>query len=308
VSLFVPLLGKILPLYTNIVLGYLATRLLKVDRAGAAALLFYLMAPIVVFSATMGVHLDAAVALLPLFLFLFSSLMAVAALWLFKRLWPDATGNILAFTAGTGNTGYFGIALALIVFEPRVADIYIFTVLASFFYESTTGFYITAKGTFTARESLAKVLRLPVLYAFLLALILNLAGVRLPESLAEYLGQFRIAYSIIGIMLIGMGLVGFRQGRGVDRRFLALTLAIKHLLWPALIALIIWFDTRFFGLLHRDLYRVMFVFAIVPLAGNTVTLAVLLNARPEKAALAVLLSTLLSIITIPFMLAWYGME
>ena len=89
--------------------------------------------------------------------------MAVAALWLFKRLWPDATGNILAFTAGTGNTGYFGIALALIVFEPRVADIYIFTVLASFFYESTTGFYITAKGTFTARESLAKVLRLPVL-------------------------------------------------------------------------------------------------------------------------------------------------
>ena len=307
-SLFVPLLGKILPLYTNIVLGYLATRLLKVDRAGAAALLFYLMAPIVVFSATMGVHLDAAVALLPLFLFLFSSLMAVAALWLFKRLWPDATGNILAFTAGTGNTGYFGIALALIVFEPRVADIYIFTVLASFFYESTTGFYITAKGTFTARESLAKVLRLPVLYAFLLALILNLAGVRLPESLAEYLGQFRIAYSIIGMMLIGMGLVGFRQGGGVDRRFLALTLAIKHLLWPALIALIIWLDTRFFGLLHRDLYRVMFVFAIVPLAGNTVTLAVLLNARPEKAALAVLLSTLLSIFTIPFMLAWYGME
>ena len=81
-----------------------------------------------------------------------------------------------------------------------------------------------------------------------------------------------------------------------------------YLLWPALIALIIWLDTRFFGLLHRDLYRVMFVFAIVPLAGNTVTLAVLLNARPEKAALAVLLSTLLSIFTIPFMLAWYGME
>ena len=306
-SLFFAILGKILPLYTNIVLGYLASRFLKVDRAGAAALLFYVLGPIVVFSATMRVHLDAAVALLPVFFFFFSSLMAVAALWLFKRLWPDATGNILAFTAGTGNTGYFGIALALILFEPRVADIYIFTVLASFFYESTTGFYITAKGRFTARESLAKVLRLPVLYAFFLALVLNLTGVRLPESLGAYLGQFKIAYSIIGMMIIGMSLVGFRKSGGADRRFLLLTLAIKHLLWPALIVGIILADTVFFGLLNRDLHQVMFVFAIVPLAGNTVTLAVLLRAHPEKAALAVLLSTLLSIVTTPFMLAWFEM-
>ena len=109
-------------------------------------------------------------------------------------------------------------------------------------------------------------------------------------------------------MRIGMGLVGFRQGGVVDRRFLALTLAIKHLLWPALIVGIIWIVTRFFGLLHRDLYQVMFAFAIVPLAGITVTLVVLLKAHPEKAALAVLLSTLVSIVPIPFMLAWYGME
>ena len=52
----------------------------------------------------------------------------------------------------------------------------------------------------------------------------------------------------------------------------------------------------------------MIAFAIVPLAGNTVTLVVLLKAHPEKAALAVLLSTLVSIVPIPFMLAWYGME
>ena len=57
------------------------------------------------------------------------------------------------------------------------------------------------------------------------------------------------------MMRIGMGLVGFRQGGVVDRRFLALTLAIKHLLWPALIVGIIWIVTRFFGLLHRDCTR-----------------------------------------------------
>jgi predicted permease len=50
----------------------------------------------------------------------------------------------------------------------------------------------------------------------------------------------------------------------------------------------------------------MFVFSIVPMAGNTVTLAVLLKAKPEKAALAVLLSNLLSIVYVPVMLALYA--
>ena len=112
----------------------------------------------------------------------------------------------------------------------------------------------------------------------------------------------------VRMLRIGMGMVGFRQGGGADHRLLALTLAIKHLLWPALIVGIIWIGTRFFGLLHRDLYQVMFAFAIVPLAGNTVTMAVLLKAHPEKPEFAQLLSTLLSIVTIPFMLAGYGME
>ena len=69
----------------------------------------------------------------------------------------------------------------------------------------------TAKGSFTARQSLAMVLRLPVLYAFLLGLMLNLAGLSLPETFVSYGGQFKVAYSILGMMVIGMGLDGLRQ-------------------------------------------------------------------------------------------------
>lgn len=58
--------------------------------------------------------------------------------------------------------------------------------------------------------------------------------------------------------------------------------------------------------LNEELYKVMFLFAIVPLAGNTVTYAVLLNAKPEKASFTVLISTIVSIIYIPIVLALYG--
>lgn len=305
VSLFLLLLGKIFPLYLNIGLGYLAARWFHVDRRAVAALLFYILIPMVVFSATINVRIDPGVALLPVFFYVLSSLLAVVGVKLFGLRWPDSTGNILAFTTATGNTGYFGIALAVIIFPPEVADIFIFTVLASSFYESTTGFYITAKGSFTARQSLAMVLRLPVLYAFLLGLVLNLAGVSLPETFVGYGGQFKVAYSILGMMVIGMGLDGLRQGGSLDRLFLTVSLVAKHLFWPLLILVIICIDRLFTRLLDPDLHMVMFVFSIVPLAGNTVTLALLMKAKPEKAALAVLLSTLLSIVTVPFMITAY---
>ena len=305
-SAFFLLLGKILPLYANIVLGYLASRYLRVNKEAIATVLFYVIGPMVVFSATMSVTINSAVLFLPVFFYLFGSSLAFIYLKIFQKTWPDATSNILAFTAGTGNTGYYGIALALVFFEPAIADIFIFTVLASFFYEATTGFYITAKGTFTALESFKKVCRLPTLYAFVAALVLNLTGIDLPESITVYAGQFKVVFSILGMMVIGMGLDGMRKGGGVDIAFLKISLIAKHLLWPLLVSLVILLDTTVTHFLYGELYKVMFVFSIVPMAGNTVTLAVLLKAKPEKAALAVLLSNLLSIVYVPVILALYA--
>lgn len=304
-NFFFLLLWKILPLYSNIILGFLSSRYLKVDRGAIASLLIYVIGPVVVFSATISVEINRSILFLPLFFYLFSSSLGFIYLKLFKNKWSDSTPNILAFTAGTGNTAYYGIALAMLLFEPAIADIFIFTILASFFYEATTGFYITAKGTFTARESLKKVIRLPVLYAFVLALILNLSGFSLPATISEYAGQFKVTFTILGMMIIGMGLDGLWKGNGFDVKFLQLSLGTKHIVWPLLVTGFMLLDKSFFHLLYGELYKVMFVFAIVPLAGNTVTLAVLLKAQPEKAALAVLLSNLLSLIYIPIMLSIY---
>lgn len=304
-SLFFVLLGKILPLYISIILGYLSVRCLKVDKSAIAALLFYIIGPVVVFSATMSVQITPGVLFLPIFFYLFSSAIAFLTLHIWGKDWPDATGNILAFATGTGNTGYFGIVLALIIFEPHIADIFIFAVLASLFYETTTGYFVTAKGSFTGSESLQKVLRLPALYAFILALGLNVAEVKLPEVIYSYTGQFKVAFSILGMMLLGMGFDQWKKSEGIDMKFLSISLIAKFLFWPLAILAIILFDRSTTQLLSDDLYRVMFLFAIVPLAGNTVTLAVLLKAQPEKAAFTVLISTVISIFSIPFMLSLY---
>lgn len=305
-SLFFLLLLKIFPLYINIILGYFSTKLLDVKRESIASILIYILGPIVVFSATLSVKIDMSILFLPVFFYIFCSAIAFITLYVFRKSWNDPSGNILAFSAGTGNTGYFGIPLAIIFFPPYLADIYIFTVLASLLYESTTGFYVTAKGNFTVKESLNKMLKLPILYAFILGVILNLLGVGIPAEVSSYTAQFKGAYGILGMMMLGMGLVGLKKGSDLDVKFISITFIMKFIFWPLAILGVIYLDRNFFMFLNEDLYKVMFLFSIVPLAGNTVTLAVLLNAKPEKASFTVLLSTIVSVVYIPIVLALYG--
>lgn len=307
-SLFFLILLKIFPLYINIILGYIATRYLSIAREAVANLLIYILGPIVVFSATISVKINLAVVFLPIFFYIFCSVLAFILLFVYKNSWDDPTGNILAFSGATGNTGYFGIPLAVIFFPPYLADIYIFTVLASLLFESTTGFYVTAKGNFSVKESLQKIMRLPLIYAFIAGVICNIIGFEIPQSISIYTDQFKGAYGILGMMLIGMGLVGLelKKGSDLDFKFISILFVLKFIFWPLAILGVIYLDKMMFGFLNDDLYRVMFLFSIVPLAGNTVTLAVLLNAKPEKASFTVILSTIVSIIYIPIVLVLYG--
>ena len=306
-SLFFIILLKIFPLYLNVILGYVAAKSLQVQRESIATLLIYILGPIVVFSATLSVKINFAIAMIPIFLYIFCSLIAFLALFIWGKSWNNPTGNILAFSAGTGNTGYFGIPLAVIFFPPALADIYIFAVLASLLYESTTGFYVTAKGNFTVKESLVKISKLPILYAFVLGLCLNIIGLEIPETLSAYTSQFKGAYGILGMMMLGMGLIGLKgKEDNWDKKFITITFIIKFIFWPLAMLFFIYIDKTFLQILNNDLYKVLFLFSIVPLAGNSVTLAVLLNAKPEKTALTVFLSTLVSVLSIPFFVYLYG--
>jgi len=305
-NLFFILLGKILPLYVNVVLGFFASKFLHVQRESIASLLIYILGPIVVLAATMSVKIDLQVAFLPISLYIFGSSVAFITLYLFKNSWSDSTGNILAFSSGSGNTGYFGIPLAMIFFESDLANIYIFTVMASLLYENTTGFYVTAKGNFTAKQSFVKIIKLPILYAFVVGITLNLLGITLPNELLFYTDQFKSSYGVLGMMMLGMGLQGLNKNEDFDLKFIKISFFIKFLFWPISMMLFIYLDKNITMFLNEDLYKVLILFSIVPLAGNAVSLAVLLNTKPQKASLAVFLSTIVSIIFIPIFLYLYG--
>ena len=305
-NLFFILLGKIFPLYLNIAIGYILTRYFRVKRNFIATLLIYILGPIVILFATLSIELNLQLFFLPLFVFFLGTTIAFYILEKYKDDWNDASINTLSFTCGTGNTGYFGIPLSMILLSPESANIFIFATLGSLLYENTTGFYVTAKGSFTAKQSIIKVIKLPLLYAFILGLCLNILGFRTPEHIIPYFEGFKWSYGILGMMMLGMGMKGFNLKADVDIKYLRIAYFYKFIFWPAVILFIIFIDKSFLGFLNEEVYKVLFLFSVVPLAGNTVTLAVLLKARPEKASFTVLLSTLISVIYIPIVLIIYS--
>ena len=306
-SIFFTLLGKILPLYLSIILGVISTAFLNCNKDTIAKILLFILGPLIVFNATISVKLEPSVLFLPIFFFLLSTIIAFSSLAYFKTIYSDNTANLLAFSTATGNTGNIGIPLAILFLDSYVVDVFIFTVLASLLYQNSVGYYITAKGNFTAKESFIKVLKLPVLHAFILGLILNILGFKIPEMFMDYTNYLKGTYAILGMMLLGMGMEKIKSDNSFDTKFISYTLFIKFIIWPALIILFIYIDNTFIHFLNKDFYLLMFIFSIVPLAGNTVTVATLLNVKPEKMSMAVFISTLVSLFYIPLMIYLYNL-
>ena len=222
-ALFITLLVRLLPLYAIILLGFIAAKYLGAQKETVAKLLIYTIAPVVVFWGAYTVPVNFASLSLPVLFFAIACLMCLVFLWIGKLVYKkEGTKNILAFTAGAANVGYFGLPVAMMIFSDKVFSLVVLSVMGFILYESTLGFFISANGSHSVRASLIKTAKLPAIYAFVLGLSLNLAGVGLGGTIVTTVAFFKGAYSLLGMMLIGMGLASVCKA-SLDIKFISLS-------------------------------------------------------------------------------------
>lgn len=301
-SIFLTLLIKLLPLYGIVVLGWIAGKYLDVKKESIAPLLIYIIAPIVVFNGVITTPLNKATLSLPILFFILACILCLAFYFIGKLIWPGSEKNILAFTAGTGNTGYFGLPVVLALFGDQLLGIAVLSILGFVLFENSLGFFMTAKGQHSGREALMKVLKLPALYAFFIGLIVSVSNIHLVPTVVDAITSFRGAYVVLGMMLVGLGLSQVTKA-SLDYAFTGVAFFAKFITWPLVVGLIIFLDIYFFNLYSSEIYKIMLLMSIVPLASNTVAFATKLNTHPEKAAVTVLLSTIFALIYIPLFVA-----
>ncbi len=295
---------KIIPLYVYIFLGFIAGRLLDAHRDTIARLMLYIINPIVIFNGIIHTRLDTSVLTLPVMVFFMSSGLCLVFYRLSRYLWQDSTCSLAAFSAGSGNTGYFGLSIAILLFNDQGEGLYIMAILGVTFFESTIGYYIFARETMSAKECAFKLLKLPALYAFFFGLFINALQLPIPEVFDEFMHHIKGTYTVLGMMIIGLGLASLSSLK-LDFKFIGITFLAKFVAWPLLIMLTIQGDRQLFHFFNESIYKALMLLAIVPLGANMVVMASLMHSYPDKAAAAVVLSILLALIYVPFMAEYF---
>ena len=298
------LIPNIIPLYLLIFLGYVAGKKLEVDLTSVARIVIFIVAPVVFFGAIARIDFHPAYALLPVLAFVIGSTVASIAYLLAGRFWRDNTANLIGGGCVAGNTGYFGLPIVMALFEPKLVGVYLMMNVGLAVAEITVGYFIAARGTATLKESLGKVLTLPSIYGFLAGLLYNFTGLPLPEVAERFWTYASGTWVFLGMMLIGIALSRLKKLE-VSWPLIGWMFSFKFILWPSLTFGIVFLDAAFFHVLPGGVYRLMAVMATVPLMANIVAYAAHLKLHPERAATAVLMSTLFALIYMPLALGLF---
>lgn len=292
------LILKIYPLYLIVGLGYLAGRFLKADRHTLSSILIYIIAPVVVFYGVATAPKDSPYLLLTGVFFLTAMLLSFSFYYIAGKIWRGSEKNLISKMAGSNNTGYFGIPLAVALFGQEGLSIAVHVTLGLILYESTRGYYIVAKSDTSASQAFLKVIKLPVIYAAALGVLVHSLSISFSSSLEAAFGYFTGSYSLLGMMVLGVVLASVNRS-SFDKLFTSLSFFAKFAAYPVLIGLFVYLDNSLFHIFSGEVHKAIMVLSIAPMATNTVTYATYLKVKPEKAALTVLLSTLFALVYIP---------
>jgi predicted permease len=279
-----------------------------VSKESVAKILIYFMTPITVFWGVVKAPKGDGLWVIPLTYFVSCSLIALFVLGVLGKLFFRKQRNeshLLSFGAGNANSGYFAIPVGTAIFGEQAFPLIILTSMGFILYENTVGFFIAARGSFSVARSLQRVLKLPAVYSFILGIIA--ANTLEPASLekhSDFIFSIRQTYSVLGMMLIGMGLGSAKFTLTDSLKYTTWAQFSKFCIWPALAAILYkWnvYETLGFS---GNFSKLPLFTAFLPMAANTVAVAAEVGASAEKAALAVLLSTLLCWILLPWVMSF----
>ncbi len=296
----IDLFSRLVPLYLIIILGFVAARYLKVDKEHIARLLIYFITPSVIFlGLVQGPDLSEALAI-PLIFCGLGYLICLFHLRFARLIFSDQETRLLALGMSTGNTGYFGIPVTAMLLGTEAIASAVLCAIGQTLFENTLGYYTLARHNISPAQALRRALKLPGLHVFWICLVCGAFSLQWPPIFLEVTGLLKGAYAPLGMMIVGMGLAAVKLS-DVNARLLLWSVLGKPLIWLIGVWLVLWFDSHFTSLISPLTAKVMLLQAVTPMAANTVAFASETGCAPGKAALIVMVSTLLGLVITPMM-------
>ncbi|CAH1206817.1 hypothetical protein PAECIP111893_02622 [Paenibacillus plantiphilus] len=292
----------IVPLSIPVIAGALLGYYRKLDTGPLSILYLYFLTPAIILETlyTARISTEDVYATISFSLLNLALLWAVATVLakLLKLRSPEAAGLTLISTFT--NSVNYGLPLVLLAFGRAGLDTASVYVIGQMIIVNTVGVYFAARSEFSVKNALRSVFKLPAIYAALVAMLLRVFDLVIPEGIHTGIAMVAGAYPPVVLAILGAQMVKVGQSewnRGMQSAFWA-GMSVRMLLSPIIACLVLY-------VLQIDgtLFTVLLILASMPVAVNAVVLAERFNASPKLVSKCILWTTLASFIILPFLVA-----
>ncbi len=283
-------LMSILFVYVFILLGYMSKRIFKeeINPKTLTLMSVYFLQPFVTIWGFSTARLQSEHLYVPLIYLAIILLLLFPTILLGKALFSDPKERAIFSIAGfVGNTGNIGIPLGIALFGEASVIYTTLINIANVFVVYIIGVYIYSRGSFSIRESLLNIIRIPIIPASIVAILINIYEIPLSAEIIEFFKMGAYAGIVLQLFLLGTFLQGICIKELHPKLFIG-TISQKFIIVPLATALIL-------SLTDLPLFvqGVIFMEMMVPLAVANINLASLYDCRPKDVTSLILMSTLL---------------
>lgn len=287
------------PIAMMVAAGYFLQNRLQMDTRSISRIVFYVLSPCLIYTTLITLQIDVAtVGRMVTFAAINMILMALIAYFLTRR-WGLSGGLASAFvvTAILLNQGNYGLPLNLFAFgQPGfqfALVLYAFNTLVG----TTLSIFLLAHGRHGAQLAFRRTVTAPIVWALLLGIFSRTTGRAPGGSFLEMLELAGRSTIPVFLLILGMSLAQARAR--LDLKLVSRLTVLRMGIGPALAVVL----ATLVGLTGLA-YSVAVMQASMPTAVNTIVLSNEFDATPDFVSGAVLVTTLVSVVTLPILLLW----
>jgi len=225
-------------------------------------------------------------------------ILLLPTFWFARSFFKDKKERAIFSIAGfVGNTGNIGIPLGLALFGEESVIYTTLINITNVFVVYVIGVYIYSRGSFSIKQSLLNIIKIPIIPASVIAILINIYDIPLSDQIREFFKMGAYGGIVLQLFLLGTFLYGLKLHE-ISKKLLLGTLSQKFIFIPLATILILSLTN-----IPHFIQAVILMEMMTPLAVANINLASLYDCRPRDVTTLILLSTLL-FIPILFLLSY----
>ncbi len=284
------MLLSLLSVYFFVLLGVLSKVFFKdkIDSKTVTLLSVYFLQPFLTFWGLTKEKIDSSLIEAPLiYLAIVLSMLFVLYFVSFLIFSDKKERNVFTIASLIGNTGNLGIPLGIALFGEISIPYTTLINIANVFVVYSFGTYFYSRGSFDALKSLLNVVKIPILWAAVFAIIVNIYSVHIPSYIENSLKMGAYASIVIQLMLFGIYLYSVKI-KSINLKLTIFTIVVKFIVLPLVTYVVLSYLS-----IEPLLKGILLMSLMMPLAVANINLAALYDSLPKEVTALIFITSIL---------------